>query len=545
MFSNVLKCYSYDKYIETCSVGSYSDALIVLRLGLLNLRCLELKNPMRVAIFWRIILAQSALIVLALVLGLYAFTELNRLIRLDTSILTIDTTCINDEKRLLKIFLAEMRNAEKYLISRDSAFYTGFVQSSEDFAGTLATISALVDTQREKELTQEIWDLQSRYSDEFNLAATILTSVKKGSPEPPKSDVGEGILERINQLIRIREQTVEGKTAAARDHAVTASNVMFWLTLGGIAGALLLAYFHARGVSLPLRKLADEMHRVGKGKFARSLDSNASKEVSELVHAFNRMSRELEELDRLKADFTAHISHELRTPLTAIREGTALLLEGIPGPLTSSQREILDVVRSHSERLFLSISSILDLSKMEAEMMEYELTPTDATALIYRSIDNVKLVARKKGIDLQASVADGLPLLFLDERRIQQVLDNLLSNALKFAPEGGKVNVAARLHKNSNGTASHVEVVVSDTGQGIPEDDLEKVFKRFYQSAGNTGKKEPGTGLGLAIAHHIVEAHKGYIWVESTVGEGSRFIFTLPVTSQGGEVPPAVRNKYA
>jgi two-component system, NtrC family, sensor histidine kinase GlrK len=493
---------------------------------------------MRLTIFWRVILAQSALVLLALVLGVYSFSELNRLIRLDTSILTIDTTCINDEKRLLKIFLAEMRNAEKYLISRDNAFYTGFVQSSDDFSQTLASISALVDTQREKELAEEIRDLQSRYSDEFNLAVTLLASAKKGSREPPKSDAEDWILERINQLIHIREQTVEGKTAAARDHAVAAANVMFWLTLGGIAGALLLAYFHARGVSLPLRKLADEMHRVGKGKFARPLDSNASKEISELVHAFNRMSTELEELDRLKADFTAHISHELRTPLTAIREGTALLLEGIPGPLTDSQREILDVVRSHSERLFHSISSILDLSKMEAEMMEYEFTPSDPAALIYESIDNVLLVARKKEIDFQTVVADDLPLLFLDERRIQQVLDNLLSNALKFTPEGGKVRIAARLHRNSNGTASHVEVTVSDTGPGILEDDLQKVFQRFYQSPGNAGKRYPGTGLGLAIARHIVEAHKGYIWVESQVGEGSNFTFTLPVTSIGVENPP-------
>jgi two-component system, NtrC family, sensor histidine kinase GlrK len=500
---------------------------------------------MRLTIFWRIILAQSALIVLALVLGLYAFTELNRLIRLDTSILAIDISCINDEKRLLKVFLAEMRNAEKYLISRDDAFHTGFVQSSDDFARTLASISDVVDTQREKELTDEIRDLQSRYSEEFNLAATILASAKKGSREPPKSEVGDGILERINQLIRIREQTVEGKTAAARDHAVAAANVMFWLTLGGIAGALLLAYFHARGVSLPLRKLADEMHHVGKGKFARPLNSDASKEISELVHAFNRMSTELEELDRLKADFTAHISHELRAPLTAIREGTALLLEGIPGPLTDSQREILDVVSSRSERLFHSISSILDLSKMEAEMMEYEFMPNDPAALIYRSIDNILLVARKKEIDLQAFIEDDLPLLLLDERRIQQVLDNLLSNALKFTPDGGKVGVAARLHKNSNGTASHVEVVVSDTGQGIPEDDLEKVFKRFYQSAGNAGRKQPGTGLGLAIARHIVEAHNGYIWVQSMVGEGSKFTFTLPVTSKGDESPPAGERESA
>jgi two-component system, NtrC family, sensor histidine kinase GlrK len=249
------------------------------------------------------------------------------------------------------------------------------------------------------------------------------------------------------------------------------------------------------------------------------------------VQAFNRMSEELEQLDRLKADFTAHISHELRTPLTAIREGTALLREGIPGPLTDSQREILDVVRNHSDRLFHTISSILDLSKMEAEMMEYEFTPCDPAALIFRSIDSMQVIASKKGIDLQTYVPDDLPLLLLDERRMQQVLDNLLSNALKFTPEGGRVVMAAQAQRNRDRNARQVKVIISDTGPGIPEEDLEKVFKRFYQSTRETGRNHPGTGLGLAIARHIVEAHEGCIWVESLVGQGSNFMLTLPAGS--------------
>ena len=492
---------------------------------------------MRLTIFWREILVQSTLIILGLVLGLYALSELNWLVRLDTSILSIDTTCINEEKRLIKIFLAEMRNAEKYLVSRDDAFHAGFVQSSSDFTQSLEKISALVDTQREKELAEEIRSLHSRYSQEVDLAV-----VRKGPREPLKPELGDGILERINELIRSREQTLESKTSAARDHAVSAARVMLWLTLGGIVGALLLAYFHARGVSLPLKKLAEEMRHVGKGEVARPFDTHALREVYELVEAFKRMSEELAELDRLKADFTAHISHELRTPLTAIREGTALLLEGIPGPLTDPQREILDVVRSHSERLFQSIASILDLSKMEAKMMEYEFTPCDLRALICGSIDTVLLVARKKRIDLETSVPDDLPLLLLDERRIQQVLDNLLNNALKFTPEEGKLTLAAFLRKDGTGRASHVEVSISDSGPGIPEDDLEKVFQRFYQGAGNAGKKFKGTGLGLAIARHIVEAHQGAIWAESRAGQGSTFVFTLPVTPWDGEMHSAIHH---
>lgn len=481
---------------------------------------------MRLTLFWRVILAQSALIALVLLVGLYALSKLDWLTRLDTSILTTDSACINEEKKLLKIFLSEMRNSEKYLVSRDKAFYTTFVQVHSDFKYTLVKIAALIDTPREKELAEEIESLHARYASELELAAS-----KKGTWEPVKVEVGDGILDRTNELIRLREQIVSDKTASARDHAASAAGVMAWLTLGGIVGALLFAFFHARGVSAPLKKLAREMRHVGRGELTRSLEFRASKEVYDLAQAFNRMTEELAQLDKLKSDFTAHVSHELRTPLTAIREGTALLLEEIPGPLADSQREILEVVRSHSERLFQDISSILDLSKMEAEMMEYEFTPCDLAALIYRSIDSVKLIARKRRIDVEAIPPGSLPLLLLDERRIRQVLDNLLSNALKFTPEGGNVRVAASLEKGGKGEKDYIEVRVADTGQGIPEEDTEKIFERFYQSGRTAGKNRQGTGLGLAIARYIIGAHEGGIRVESQVGQGSTFYFTLPVAS--------------
>jgi uncharacterized protein YkwD len=245
------------------------------------------------------------------------------------------------------------------------------------------------------------------------------------------------------------------------------------------------------------------------------------------------MQERLAELDEMKADFIAHVSHELRTPLTAIQEGTALLLEEIPGPLTASQREILEVMRSHSERLFRSLSSVLDLSKMEAGMMEYVRVPSDLAALIDRSVETVRLIAQKKRIQLEATCAFPFPLLSLDEGRIQQVLENILSNAVKFTSEGGAIHVFASLKGDEDGQGSWVEVRVSDTGVGMPVEEAERIFDKFYQSSHHRGKSQQGTGLGLAIARHIVEAHGGRIWVESQVEEGSTFVFTLPVSSNG------------
>jgi two-component system sensor histidine kinase GlrK len=245
------------------------------------------------------------------------------------------------------------------------------------------------------------------------------------------------------------------------------------------------------------------------------------------------MASRLAILDEMKEDFIAHISHELRTPLTAILEGMTLLWEEIPGPLTPSQREIVNVVRSHGERLHQFLSSVLDLSKMEAGMMEYLRVPSDLSAVLERSIQTVQLTARRKGIRLEVLCPTALPLLFIDEARMQQVLDNLLNNATKFTPEGGIVRVAASLKEKEweRGEDRWVEIRVSDTGTGIPAGEIERIFKKFYQSPHHQSQHERGTGLGLAISRHIVAAHSGRLWVESQLGQGSTFILLLPAHS--------------
>ena len=483
---------------------------------------------MRLNIFWRAILAQSALIGLALILSLYALTQFSWLTQLGSSIVSVDTPCLKEEKALLKAFLSQIRHGEKYLALHDPAFHNAFDVAGQEFAETLQDVCGVVDLPREQELTAQIRELHSRYVAELDQAGRA-----EGSRIQLKTEISEGIIDRIGELIRLREQAIADKTAAAHNRAASAGTVMGWLTLGGIGAALMLATLHARGVSLPLRKLAGEMRRVGKGEFTRSVTLHSSQEVYALAQTFNRMTEELSQLDKLKSDFTAHVSHELRTPLTAIREGTALLLEEIPGPLTPSQREILEVVRSHSERLCRSISSILDLSKMEAEMMEYGFTACDLRVLIERSMGTVNLIARKRRIHIEsiAGSPGSLPLLLLDENRIGQVLDNLLSNALKFTPEGGRITVSTSVFENGEEMGSEVRVTVADTGGGIPEGEIEKIFGRFYQGSHNRKNSGQGTGLGLAIARHIIQAHGGRIWAESAPGRGAAFTFSLPVVS--------------
>ena len=342
----------------------------------------------------------------------------------------------------------------------------------------------------------------------------------------------QAITNGIDRLIELRKRKIASNTTFAQDQAELVAWVVSWLAVGSITLAVLLSYLSARVVSRPLRRLARELHYVGTGQFRRSLRIQAPKEVAELAGVFNWMAARLAELDKMKADFIAHVSHELRTPLTALQEGTSLLLEEIPGRLTSAQREILEVMRSHGERLFSSISSMLDLSKMEAGMMEYAQVPSELPPLIQRSVETVQLIAQNRSIELAVAPMKQLPLLSLDEQRIQQVLDNLLINAVKFTPSGGRIQVSARLKKGQTGQEKEVEVCVTDTGQGIEEKDLERVFDRFYQSSRQPSESLRGSGLGLSIARHIVEAHGGRIWVESEENQGSTFIFSLPVDTQ-------------
>jgi signal transduction histidine kinase len=175
---------------------------------------------------------------------------------------------------------------------------------------------------------------------------------------------------------------------------------------------------------------------------------------------------------------------------------------------------------------------------MEAQMMEYELTACDLRALILQTLAVARMSARKKEIDLKAELAEPIPLLSVDERRIGQVLENLISNSIKFTPVGGEIRVSATLNPGISGRGSQVEVRVADNGAGIPKEEAEKIFERFYQGSHNRGSFRQGVGLGLSIVRHIVEAHKGRVWVESEVETGVVFTFSLPV-NPGDHADPA------
>ena len=236
-------------------------------------------------------------------------------------------------------------------------------------------------------------------------------------------------------------------------------------------------------------------------------------------------SRQIEAANRHKSEFLANMSHELRTPLNAIIGFSEVLGERMFGELNEKQAEYTEDILSSGRHLLSLINEILDLSKVEAGRMELELALFDLPLAIDNARTFVRERATKHGINLDIAVDERLGDFVGDERKIKQILLNLLSNAVKFTPEGGRIGINARQADGS------VEISVSDTGIGITPDDQSKIFEEFRQVGGDYAHKKEGTGLGLTLAKKFVELHGGRIWVESEVGKGSTFSFTLPERS--------------
>jgi GAF domain-containing protein/anti-sigma regulatory factor (Ser/Thr protein kinase) len=242
-----------------------------------------------------------------------------------------------------------------------------------------------------------------------------------------------------------------------------------------------------------------------------------------LFREIEEKSKQIEAANRHKSEFLANMSHELRTPLNAIIGFSEVLGERMFGELNEKQAEYTDDILSSGRHLLSLINEILDLSKVEAGRMELELATFDLPLAIDNARTFVRERATKHGINLDVTVDERLGDFVGDERKIKQILLNLLSNAVKFTPEGGRIGINAR---QADGA---VEISVSDTGIGIPPQDQATIFEEFRQVGGDYAHKKEGTGLGLTLAKKFVELHGGKIWVESEVGKGSTFTFTLPI----------------
>ncbi len=275
-----------------------------------------------------------------------------------------------------------------------------------------------------------------------------------------------------------------------------------------------------------------------------------TRDLSEANAALETSHEKLKALDRLKSEFVSNVSHELRTPLTAIRMAADNLLDGITGDVTPTLQRYLTRIKTNTDRLVRLITDLLDLSRIEAGRVELHPTALSVGDLLQEVAEGMRPMAGQKGVELAVLPPATPSLAFADRDKVQQVLINLVENAVKFTPPGGRIGVSARtLVANADFRMRNVELTeattapntaplgedrdwiefsVEDTGQGIPPEEFDAIFDKFHQVRRDGQRKTHGTGLGLAIAKSLIELHGGRIQVESEVGRGSRFVFTLP-----------------
>jgi signal transduction histidine kinase len=332
------------------------------------------------------------------------------------------------------------------------------------------------------------------------------------------------------------------------------------LLLVGLGMALLASILLARRVVWPLELLRWGAEKIGAGDLNHQLEIKTGDEIEVLADEFNRMAgalkqsyasleakvnkrtqelraanERLRDFDRLKSGFLSNVSHELRTPLTAIGGIAENLLDGMGGPLNEKQARYIRGIKDSDDRLARLIEDLLDLSAIEANKVKLIPRSFPLNDLVYEVAEMFKSVAETKSVALEVPARNGSLMARADCDRVTQVLTNLVINAIKFTPPAGKVAITVEPSMNKN----WLQVNVTDNGPGIPPSEAENIFDEFYQISRSEGEKAGGVGLGLAICKKLVKMHGGVIWVDSTLGRGSSFHFTVPAAQITLHDPPA------
>ena len=279
---------------------------------------------------------------------------------------------------------------------------------------------------------------------------------------------------------------------------------------------------------LRLRKVLEEKQR-----FVR---------LKDFADQLEKTNEQLRKIDSMKSEFVSVASHELRTPLAAIKNAVQLMLSGKTGEINENQEKFLSMAERNINRLTNILNDLLNLSRIESGKIELKFENIALKEIIELAASSLRPHADVKSIQIEVEIPESLPAIYGDQEKIEQILTNLIGNAIKFTPEGGKILISAKSpsHDQKGGYGNMVAISVKDTGIGIPAEQLDAIFEKFHQVEGSLQRSVSGTGLGLAITKGLVEAHQGKILVESELGKGSTFTFTLPV-SQGERRDPHFR----
>ena len=467
----------------------------------------------------------------------------------DSRLLDEAHTRVDWARQMEHALARQMHFTDLALLSQDEVAISKILRENNRFNDTLAKLDA-VATPEQKALIEQIRQSQD---EGMGVIADLANAIRDGklgaftgALRQRQERLDNEITTRVGRLVAVQAN----RMSQLRDSVAAANQRSFILTVVFALSAVLLALLCGFVISwsfiLPVREAQGFLDEVAAGNFGGRINVPNRDEFGVLAGRMNHMSQELQRLDneqrrastelsrlndelartnRAKSEFLANMSHELRTPMNAILGFTEMLIDGLYGDVPADLKEPLTDIQVNGRHLLRLINDVLDLSKIEAGRMELALGEYSVAEIIDIVRVSLRSLAAEKGLEFSTRVPDNLPVAYGDSSRLTQCLMNLAGNAIKFTRQG-RVEVAVELQDDD------LVYRVSDTGIGIPEDELENVFAEFRQVDSTVTREFGGTGLGLAITKKFAEMHGGRIWVESEFGKGCTFFLCVPLRAK-------------
>ena len=481
-------------------------------------------------------------ILIALMFGVlvYQITSINRMHLKFRSLERVDfqATLVSVDLMRTRDLVEEF--TRKSLISGDPEYASMSREYERDFKEILEKLQPLATSEKERKEIERLTGFWNQFTEDISRHRE--SQLKPDEIPPP------ALMEHLDRL-RTQAQTVYNATqetieSEIQNSASTSAQAQ-WISLSAAALSLILSclvsFVIIRSIAEPLRNLTQGTRAIAEGKFFYRLDASHNDEFSQLARDFNSMTQRLNELDQMKKDFVSHVSHELKAPLASMQETIHLMLERIPGSLNDKQKRLLELNFQSGRRLSSMLGNMLDLSRMEAGALEYELRMRDLGELVRTALAEFEVQAGEKGLQLKEEMPEEPVLVECDGDRIIQVIGNVIGNGIKFSRDGGVIQVSVRTCSGLPAAIPNTwrEIVqtdgkpfalvaIADSGPGIPDQHKQKIFEKFHQVKQGKKISGQGVGLGLAICRTIVEAHRGAIWVEDNPDGGSIISVLLP-----------------
>jgi two-component system sensor histidine kinase GlrK len=503
----------------------------------------------------QISLGYLSLAALLIVVAVYFMLNVRSLNRINQSLTNIDSQARKLEIQQLELLIDLFDYDLKYLATRDVDYLTGMGKLEQQYERDFASLTRLISSPKEQKIAEKIQTAYGAYKNTFQEqvaaggqpAAETLVAL-----DHQKYDLAQDLKKlyadlELSTYAIMQLHLSESDQARARVQKIALATGAL-----SIGFAIALSILLAGRISSPLGKLMAGTRKIASGEFDTAIPMVRRDEFGELAEAFNSMARKLAELDELKKGIISQVSHELKSPLASLQETLELLVSETLGPLNERQGKLVAVAREKTDLLSRRISDLLDMSRMEAGVMEYYMEPVDVSSLVRSTVESAAPLLREKNLAV-VSDFNGVPMeATIDSTRIVQVVENLMSNAIKFSNENSFIRVGCRRAMgpqlgpvlkdwSRRGTSqqgdpqrAYVVISVEDDGVGIAPEETKQIFEKFYQAQAGNEVSRAGTGLGLAICRNIVEAHDGVIWVESQPRKGSRFHFALPTSLPRG-----------